>query len=234
MPTDWEPARAGHDRTLRAEEAGRGERSGSVRGSQRPNLSGGDATEADPSADDAWARKLRTATICRAYQQAGPCFFETGRYVGPKVNSWVITGTPVVTARRDYARLLPNRDSGGSRPVRRAARRWSGRPSWPGRGQTPVGASLPLRLSSCSVRPSPEGGTTNRHRPWPEQHPAGVLLITHGNMGSARLVGLFAPGEGSCRPATFRPGYASVCWRSCQPTLLAPKVCASNCCPFVK
>lgn len=57
----------------------------------------------------------------------------------------------------------------------------------------------------------------------------GKYSLDHvGQWGLGSAEPLFCRTGDSCRPATFWRGCASVCWRSCYPILLAPKVCVST------
>jgi len=83
-------------------------------------------------------------------------------------------------------------------------------------------AILVYSAASCRRRHHERGMS------WPQRCSAGIRLITYGGRSSVRPGRSSArPGNG-CRPATFRHGCASVCWRSCYAILLAPKVGVSS------
>jgi hypothetical protein len=192
VPTDREPARAGHDRTSRAREAGRGERPGSVRGSQRPGPVGRRRDGGQPvcrrhlgteiaDSDHMPGLSIGWAVLFRDWPSRQP----EGKYLGHYQHP----------GNRRSARLCacfaelrlwgwPTRPARGAAVIRPA---FLARPrADPGRRE--LAAAAMLVCSPVSSR----SDTTNGHRSWPEQHPAGILLITRGNMGSARPTGLVA------------------------------------------
>lgn len=129
VPTDWEPTRAGHGPTL-------GAKRGRARGTDRirPGIAATGPVKRQRDGGRPVGRRHLGTEIADSDHMPVPSIgwavlFETARHADLTANSWVITGTPVTAARRDYARVLPNCDCGGGQPVRRTARRWSGRPS---------------------------------------------------------------------------------------------------------
>ena len=128
--------------------------------------------------------------------------------------------------------------SGPARPGSRATPRppWAARP----------GFSRPGRVSRSRSPASPVGGEAGTAailvsspascRGWHHERVSALARAKLGkysldHVGQPRLAPAGPPfyrtGD-SCQPATFRRARASVCWRSCYPILLAPKVGVST------
>lgn len=124
----------------------------------------------------------------------------------------------------NYARVLPDCRS-GSRPCRpgvlavasAAPGGWFAGPA-PGGREAAVAAILMISPASCRGRHHLRASALARAM-------LGTYSLDHAEQDWLGAAGPpFSPGGDSCRPATFRCGCASECWRSRYPTLLGPKV----------
>jgi hypothetical protein len=226
-----EPARAGHKPAGR-----RGRPGGEVAGDdpRRPAGSGGRPLPGGQARYRRPPLPRPAATMAKARGCSRCILIASAHLTAPAAatGSGTITdhfSRPVIVGWRDYARALPDCCRGcpvAPGPVRRR----------PG-GRAGPGVHLGPRAdpsrrnagrggySRVQPRPSAAGGTANGHRSWPERCSVCIFLVTNSNIGPVRPAAR-TPRRDSCRPATFRCGCASVCWRSCYLSLLAPKVCA--------
>lgn len=123
---------------------------------------------------------------------------------------WPASRALAGAVRHDPAR--PGAVRRGPGAGRRRAR-WRAARAGPG-GQTGAAAAI-LMISSASCRGRPHHRASALARAMLGMY--SLDRAQHDRPGSGRAG--HSPGGDNCRPATFRCGYASVCWRSCYPVI---------------